>query len=38
MTPNDTTFKNKVLGLILMRIILIFNNVLFVGVSWTINF
>ena len=38
MRPNETTLNLKVLGLILMRIILRFNDVFFVGISWAINF
>lgn len=38
MTPNDTALNLKVLSLILMCIMLRFNDVLFVGISRVINF
>lgn len=38
MRPNETTLNLKVLGLILMCIVLRFNDVFFIGISWVINF
>ena len=38
MRPNETALNLKVLGLILMLIMLRFNDVFFVGISWYINF